>query len=172
MPSNIEIKARVIDIDALRKKVDAIATEAPRIIAQEDVFFSVNAGRLKLRIFSADHGELIYYERPNNSGPKESKYQIYNTDNPSLLRAILSSSLGEKVIVKKMRELFMIRETRVHLDLVESLGTFVEIEVVLREDQTPADGESIAVQLMEKLGISEKDLIPDAYADMILKNSS
>ncbi len=56
MPRNIEIKARVDDLDALARKVADIADEGPFVIEQDDTFFQCPSGRLKLRAFSPQKG--------------------------------------------------------------------------------------------------------------------
>ena len=167
LPSNIEIKATVREPDQFRRIAMRIATEPCQTLHQEDVFFRVRKGRLKLRIFSDGSGELIQYERADTSGAKQSDYQIHCTSKPLELRKLLAAALGETVTVKKKREVYMAGQTRIHLDEVDELGTFMELEVVLSPDQTPEEGRSIASDLMEKLGIQESDLVPCAYADLL-----
>lgn len=41
------------------------------------------------------------------------------------------------------------------------------LQVVLRDDQTSEDGERIASDLMEKLGVDKADLIAGAYTDLL-----
>ena len=167
LPSNIEIKAKVRERDRFRCIARRIATEPCQTLYQEDVFFRVRKGRLKLRIFSDSAGELIQYERPDSSGAKQSNYQIHSTSKPLELRKLLADALGETVIVKKKREVYVVGQTRIHLDDVDELGTFMELEVVLSPNQPPEEGCSIAYDLMEQLGIQESDLVPCAYADLL-----
>jgi len=168
MPSNIEMKARVENLGHFRKIVEHITTEPVRTLYQEDVFFVTEKGRLKLRILSDSEGELIYYERPDTDGPKQSYYQIYKTPKPEGLRQLLMAVFGELIVVKKKRDIYMVGQTRIHLDKVDALGTFMELEVVLKPDLTPEEGYSIAAELMKELNIKEADLIPCAYADLLL----
>ena len=79
----------------------------------------------------------------------------------------MSAAYGEDVIVKKVRELFLVGRIRIHLDSVEWLGDFVELEVMLKDGEDPETGLSEANGLMEKLGIDEVDLIAGAYADLL-----
>jgi predicted adenylyl cyclase CyaB len=81
---------------------------------------------------------------------------------------LLAASLGEIITVKKRRELYISGQTRIHLDEVDELGSFMELEVVLRPDQTPEDGRIIASELMEKLNVNKSDLVSCAYADLLL----
>lgn len=153
--------------DRLRSIVKRITTEPSQTLHQEDIYFRVRRGRLKLRIFADDLGELIHYERPDAKGPRQSDYQIHETSRPLELRKLLSDALGETVIVKKKRQVYLLGQTRIHLDEVDELGTFIELEVVLSPYQTPEEGRSIASDLMEKLVINESDLVPCAYADLL-----
>ena len=166
MNRNIEIKARTRDIAEIRQMVSAIASP-PQVLAQSDTFFIVPRGRLKLREFGDSSGELIAYERPNESGPKESSYTVARCDDVRALSEALTRSLEIKGRVVKRREVFFVGRTRVHLDQVEDLGTFVELEVVLREDEPAGAGEREARELMERLGIALDALVPDAYIDLL-----
>jgi len=167
MPGNVEIKARVENLEAVLEKARLLTDYQPQLIAQEDVFFHCPGGRLKLRFFSPTQGELIFYTRDNIAGPKTSAYQIVKTDQPDNLRKLLAKAYGEKIIVKKTRTLIIIGRTRIHLDEVENLGTFVELEVVLENIEPSSSGEKEARELMTKLGIKESTLIEGAYADLL-----
>jgi predicted adenylyl cyclase CyaB len=166
MPRNIEIKARVRDRRRLEQLAAGLSDAPAEVIRQEDTFYNVPHGRLKLRVFSAERGELIFYERPDTSGPKVSDYSIVPTDSPQALHALLAAALGVRTIVRKTRTLYMAGQTRIHVDEVEGLGDFVELEVVLRPGQSHIEGEGIAAGLMNALEISEIDLVEGAYADL------
>ena len=139
------------------------------MIPQDDTFFVIPKGRLKLRVLAPDRAQLVYYERPNQDGPKRSDYFIFNTNDPENLKTALSLALGIRGVVRKTRYLYMVGQTRVHLDDVEGLGQFMELEVVLRDDQSDAEGQAIANDLMKKLGIEPTDLIEGAYMDLLEK---
>jgi predicted adenylyl cyclase CyaB len=172
VPKNIEIKA--VDRDPGRTRVVAaeLARSDGRVLHQEDVFFPVGAGRLKLRILSDTCGELIFYDRPDTAEPKPSEYVIYETQHPLKLRHLLGTALGETVVVKKTRHVYLVGQTRIHLDDVEGLGSFLELEVVLRPGQDPSEGRAIAQELMEALGVTARDLVPCAYADLLLEKAA
>jgi len=169
VPANIEIKARVQDFESLQIAVEQLSDTPCQVIPQVDTFFNCPNGRLKLRELAPDRGQLIYYQRQDTSGPKHSEYKIFETRNPVGLKAILSEAFGIRGAVIKQRYLYLAGQTRIHLDDVEGLGRFMELEVVLAPGQTDAEGQAIARELMEKLGIAEKDLIHTAYMDMIEK---
>ena len=166
MNRNIEIKARIRDIAEVRQRVSAIASP-PQVLAQADTFFVVARGRLKLREFGDGSGELIAYERPNDAGPKESSYTVAHFDDVRTLSEALTRSLQVTGRVVKRREVFLVGRTRVHLDQVDNLGTFVELEVILRDNESAGAGEREARELMDRLGISADDLVPDAYIDLL-----
>jgi predicted adenylyl cyclase CyaB len=164
---NIEIKARVADIDALAKIVATFASEGPIVIQQDDTFFRCAAGRLKLRAFSPTEGELIFYRRADQSGPKESFYVRSPTQSPHALREALTLAHGQVGRVVKERTLFLVGRTRVHLDAVQGLGSFMELEVVLDDDETPETGVREARELMARLGIEPSHLVDVAYVDLL-----
>lgn len=167
MANNIEIKARVHDVAALKKAAEAAAGKEAEVINQTDTFFYSNTGRLKLREFPDGSGELISYFRENSSEPVPSDYQIYRTSKPDVLRHTLQMTLGVRGVVRKTRQLHMVGRTRIHLDDVEGLGHFMELEVVLEPGENPEVGEKEARQLMQKLGILEENLIECAYVDLL-----
>ncbi|XP_020514877.2 adenylate cyclase CyaB isoform X1 [Labrus bergylta] len=169
MPSNVEIKASVSDRAQFAKKAALLSQSEGTIIKQHDTFFNCSQGRLKLRDFMNNSGQLIFYERPDTNGPKLSRYSISPTSDPPSLRAVLADALGVKGEVKKERTLFLIGQTRVHLDTVEGLGNYMELEVVMRPEQTVEEGQQIAEDLMEKLGVSKESLVTGAYMDLLLK---
>ncbi|XP_073336788.1 uncharacterized protein [Pagrus major] len=169
MPSNVEIKAKVSDPTKFGEKAAQLSQSEGTIIGQHDTFFNCSQGRLKLRDFMNESGQLIFYERPDTDGPKLSRYSISPTSDPSSLRTVLSDALGVKGEVRKERRLFLIGQTRVHLDTVEGLGHYMELEVVMRPEQTVEEGQQVAEDLMEKLGVSKESLVTGAYMDLILK---
>ncbi|XP_069575310.1 uncharacterized protein [Brachyistius frenatus] len=169
MPSNVEIKAKVSDRALFAQKAAALSQSEGTIIRQHDTFFCCSQGRLKLRDFMNGSGQLIFYERPDTDGPKLSRYSISPTSDPQSLQTVLSDALGVEGEVRKERLLFLIGQTRVHLDKVEGLGHYMELEVVMRPEQTLEEGQQVAESLMEQLGVSKKSLVTGAYMDLILK---
>ena len=167
MPTNVEIKAMVTDLPALRERVERISDTPGEEIYQQDTFFAVSHGRLKLRILSPERGELIYYERSDGRDPKPSHYLISRTSEPAALHAVLAASLGVVGTVRKKRMLYLVGNTRVHLDEVEGLGTYMELEVVLDAGESTSRGEEVARNLMNSLGIDASDLVRVAYVDLI-----
>lgn len=167
MPANIEIKAHARNLANLRRRAEALSNSPGLVIPQVDTFFHTAKGRLKLRQIEPDHGQLVYYERPDQDGPKRSNYHIFETSDPASLKAMLSLALGVRGVVRKTRTLYLVGQTRVHLDEVEGLGEFMELEVVLRPEQPDIEGQAIARDLMTRLGVHEEDLLEGAYMDLL-----
>ncbi|MEF3074242.1 class IV adenylate cyclase [Methylobacter sp. Wu1] len=109
----------------------------------------------------------MFYQRPDSAGPKESFYVISPTSSPDTLRQALSLAYGESGHVRKHRTLFLVGRTRVHLDKVERLGNFLELEVILAEGEPIEAGVSVAHELMEKLSVSPYQLVEEAYVDLL-----
>lgn len=170
MARNIEIKARIDSVEAVAPRAAALAQHGPERIEQDDTFFPCANGRLKLRAFDASRGELIFYARPDQTGPKESFYILSPTASPDTLRAALAAAHGEGGRVRKVRTLFLVGRTRVHLDRVEGLGDFLELEVVLADDEAAEAGVAEAHTLMDALGVDRTRLIDGAYVDLLRAN--
>ncbi|RLE26913.1 MAG: adenylate cyclase [Acidobacteria bacterium] len=167
MPRNIEIKATVEDPAALQRRVEAIADQEQTELQQVDTFFQCSTGRLKLREFGDSPAELIYYQRSNKAGPKESSYFVAPVPDPGVMKQLLDAADGTLGVVKKRRLLYLIGQTRIHLDQVEGLGSFMELEVVLQDHQATDDGVVIAQDLMKRLDIREDQLVDTAYFDLL-----
>jgi predicted adenylyl cyclase CyaB len=172
MARNIEIKARIASVAALRARAASLASGGPTEILQDDTFFNCPAGRLKLRTFANNTGELIFYRRSDERGPKESYYVRTPTTDPDSLRETLSLAYGAVGRVRKHRTLFLVGRIRVHLDVVEDLGEFLELEVVLRDDETPDSGVREAEDLMQRLGVQPSQLIDCAYVDLLAEHGA
>ncbi len=166
MARNIEIKARIGSVEAVIPLVEAVADRGPVEIVQDDFFFACPNGRLKLRTLAPDRGELIFYRRADGAGPRESSYIVSPTGSPATLRAALASAWGEAGRVKKRRLLYHAGRKRIHLDRVESLGDFLELEVALGEGESADAGEEEARNLMRRLGIGPERLVAGAYVDL------
>jgi adenylate cyclase len=167
MAKNIEIKASLDNVNFCLDMAKSLSGEDPEVIKQKDIFFNCDNGRLKLRIISHQKGELIFYNRKNDRGPKMSEYYISEIHEPNKLLHVLEKSFGTHGVVKKTRRLFIIGRTRVHVDHVEGLGDFIEFEVVLSGEEDPNRGRAEAQNLMNQFGITNDNLIKCAYVDLI-----
>jgi predicted adenylyl cyclase CyaB len=168
---NVEIKARASDFERQLSKAAELSDGRPERLLQQDTFFGCREGRLKLRRFSESEGELIFYERPDDTGPSESRYMRSPTGDPASLKELLSRSLGIVGTVVKTRTVFLAGRSRLHFDEVEGLGRFIEIEVVLQPGEGLDAGVAVARRLMDGLGISEDDLVDRAYIDLLPRAS-
>ncbi|HXX28353.1 MAG TPA: class IV adenylate cyclase [Terriglobales bacterium] len=159
MPSNVEIKA-ILRNRAAAEAIAARLSDTPaERMDQEDVFFHSDGARLKLRILGPERGELIRYERSDSARIRGSKYLIARTSDPEPLREILSQTLGITGVVRKARTLYKVGQTRLHIDRVEGLGDFLELEVVLRPGQTEVEGKAIAERLLANFMIEQHELV-------------
>lgn len=153
----------------MQARAAAMSQTPVKIIHQSDTFFNVQDGRLKLRLLAPDQAQLVYYVRPDSAGPKRSDYLIFETRDPKALMVLLAQALGVRGVVDKTRYLYLVDQTRIHLDDVQKLGQFVELEVMLQEGQTDEVGQKLAATLMDRLEIAPEDLIDGAYIDLLEK---
>ena len=167
MPQNVEIKARIASPDTIHARLRALVQEPPVVLLQEDIFFHA-PHRLKLRrIRPQGEAQLIVYDRPDLPGPRTSTYTIAPVAHPDALADVLARALGIQGIVRKKRWLYLYGQTRIHVDEVEGLGSFLELEVVLEPGQPEEVGMAIARRLMEQLEIHHDALIDRAYIDLL-----
>ena len=166
--SNIEIKARVADATALRARAMELATEAVGVDRQVDTYFVTSRGRLKLRESSLSGAHLIPYLRPDGTAPRRSDYALVPIEDPGSVKALLTELLGVHRVVRKEREIFRVGNVRIHLDRVETLGNFLELEAVFDGDAAVEEGEHRKVrELMAALGVQPTDLIATSYEGLV-----
>lgn len=167
MARNVEVKARVDSVAAVMPRARALAREDAQLIQQDDTFFRVPHGRLKLREFADGSAELIHYLRADTRQAKLSDYRRVPVADAAALREALQRALGLLGRVRKQRWLLLAGQTRIHLDRVDGLGDFIELEVVLRDGQSVDDGVRIAEGLMHELGLARAERIAGAYLDLL-----
>jgi adenylate cyclase class IV len=175
MMRNLEAKFPLGDLDAARAAALALGYKASASFVQRDTFFVVAHGKLKLRE-QPPEAWLIHYERDRESGLMLSRYDIVPVADPTRARAMLARALGVLAEVHKHRTLLTRRNVRFHLDRVETLGGFGEIEAVLGEGSEGAAGDSpgsaraAVAQLLEALGVGARELIEVSYFELMTRH--
>ena len=166
---NVEIKAKTSRTNEIRKFLQEHHAEFKGVDEQTDTYFNVPNGRLKLRQGKIENN-LIFYNRPNQTGPKESNFDLVKIEEGDALREMLSKAIGIKVIVRKRREIYYIENVKFHLDTLEDLGNFVEIEA--GNKILPLSREKLHEQCayyLKEFEIKDEDLIDISYSDMLLE---
>lgn len=167
--TNIEIKARTQrpgDIRAYLQEKNAVFKG---IDHQTDTYFHVPHGRLKLREGNIENA-LIFYERDNEYGPKQSDFHLVAVVDGDNLRQLLKRSFGILVVVKKQREIYFIDNVKFHIDSLESLGNFVEIEAGNKEMAMSIETLRDQCEFYKRqFQIQESDLVNVSYSDMMIR---
>jgi adenylate cyclase, class 2 len=166
---NIEIKAKCADSNFIRNYLLQNGADFKGTDKQTDTYFKVAKGRLKLREGDIENN-LIYYERNNQARPKSSKFQLVKVEDAKGLKQALADSTGIKVVVKKKREIYFIKNVKFHIDEVPGLGYFTEIEAGNKE--APLTEEELRKQCdfyIKAFGIKQEDLLEKSYSDMLLE---
>lgn len=198
---NIEIKVLCPDrgrFQIAAEQLARVGAEYAGRLEQVDTYFRTSHGRLKLREWRhTRNGEfadlagdslsirvaaetceednagsaLIAYFRPDDAGSRYSDFSLVPLGDGTAIRNALGGTLGIEVVVKKTRELFLYRSTRIHLDHVDELGTFIELETVLPEGSISMDVQTAAQQehdeVIQLLGLHEFDSIAGSYSDLL-----
>ncbi len=167
MPRNIEIKARITSVEALLRCAQALSDTPAQLIAQDDTFFVVPQGRLKLRQFADGSAELIHYHRADTQDAKASDYVRVPVPEADALREALTRACGLQGRVQKQRWLVLVGATRIHIDRVLGLGDFMELEVVMQEGQSDAQASAAAEALMTRLGLADAPRLAGSYLDLL-----
>ncbi len=166
---NVEIKAKCTDQEKVREILKSHNADFKGTDHQIDTYFKVSNGRLKLREGTIEN-YLIFYEREDKEGPKQSNVILYKTEPSSNLKEILTKSLGVSAVVDKQREIYFIDNVKFHLDNVQSLGTFMEIEAI--DTTGNISKEKLLEQCnhyLELFGTQKSDLLENSYSDQVVK---
>ncbi len=165
---NVEIKAKCTDTAFIRNYLLEAGADFKGVDEQTDTYFKVYNGRLKLREGNIENN-LIFYERSDQSGPKSSHFHLVKIEDANGLKEVLTKSTGIKVVVKKRREIYYIKNVKFHIDEVPGLGSFIEIEAgnILAD----LSSDQLKVQCsfyISQFGIKKEDMIELSYSDMLL----
>ena len=167
---NIEIKAKSTKNDKIRSILVDMNANFKGVDTQYDTYFNCDKGRFKLREGTIENS-LIFYDRETKAGPKRSDIHYYHPNPESNLKDLLVAACGMKIEVRKTREIYHLDNVIFHIDEVEGLGSFIEIEVFSNSDETVV--EELYKQCnyyLELLGIDSNQLIEHSYSDMLMDN--
>ena len=166
---NVEIKAKCNDDSFIRNYLISNGADFKGTDEQTDTYFNVPNGRLKLREGNIENN-LIFYERTNQAGPKNSHFHLVKIEDAAGLKEVMTKSNGVKVVVKKKREIYFINNVKFHIDEVPGLGSFVEIEAGNKTADLLQDELKQQCDFyLKEFRIMQEDLIEVSYSDMLLK---
>lgn len=173
---NLEVKIS-IDENKIQQILGFLKEYYVATKIQIDIYYSTKQGRLKLRKEKIRNKEnyyqLIYYERPDTNNPSErySDYLIYPIENATLFKKVFENVLNVELKVKKTRKLYLIENARIHMDRVEDLGNFVEIEIVINNEKEMKNSKNFMENLLNTMGISELEKIDCGYRELMLQST-
>jgi homotetrameric cytidine deaminase len=165
---NLELKARDPDPRASLERALALGADDRGVIEQRDTYFSRARGRLKLREQRPGGAELIAYRRDDADEPRASQYRLVPAAEPVGLRQALDAALGTLVVVKKQRRLLVWEDVRIHLDEVDGLGAFLELEAVAPPGSDLEPERVRLERLRAELRIDDAALVAGSYSDLLL----
>ncbi|MCW4020995.1 MAG: class IV adenylate cyclase [Candidatus Bathyarchaeota archaeon] len=169
---NIEVKARCADPAQVRRVLRSQNAVFIGTDHQVDTYFNVSHGWLKLRE-GAIENFLIFYDREDEKGPKQSNVILFKPDPDSSIKEILVRSLGVLVVVDKRREIFFIDNVKFHVDAVKDLGNFVEIMAIDKDGAIGGDKLHEQCQrYLEMLKVPKEELVSVSYSDLLLDRDS
>lgn len=164
MAKNLEIKVQLKSHKDVKKILSKNKIHFNELLNQKDIYYKVNRGILKLRIEN-DAQTLIFYDRNEKSKKRWSDYYLLDLSSTDANK-YLKRFLDVMVIVKKRRELYLYKNTRIHLDFVQGLGYFLELET--RVINGLQDAEKRFNYLLELLELRSKKEIRASYKDLLL----
>jgi adenylate cyclase, class 2 len=166
---NIEIKAKTTNTERIREYLLQNGAEHKGTDFQTDTYFNSHQGRLKLREGNIENN-LIYYEREDKAGPKQSNFSLLQVPDAAALKSMLAAAIGIKITVEKKREIYFINNVKFHLDSLDRLGEFVEIEASNKyADLPPEELKAQCEFYVTAFGIAQEDLLTVSYSDLLLQ---
>ncbi len=166
---NLEIKIQINSFDAIIKFLKPYYIED---LYQTDTYFTVNDGRMKLRKEVDKEAYMIYYQRPDLSSEKYSNYSIYPIQDVEMFYKVFSKVLHQELVVKKKRSLYIIENARIHLDVVENLGNFLEIEIVINNTVEEKEAPFFMDSLLKIFNLKEHQKIDCGYRELLLRSNN
>ncbi len=168
---NVELKARDHDPEATLAAALGHGADDHGVLTQTDTYFAAREGRLKLREEDGV-GTLIAYARADEAAARTSAYHLVAAPDPAALKAALDDALGTVVVVEKRRRLLLWQDVRIHLDAVEGLGTWLELEAVAPADSDLAAEHRKVAELRAVLAMVDEDVVATGYAAMLLERGA
>ncbi len=169
MHLNVEMKACCSEPQKVRNILESLGAEYRGLDHQIDTYFKAPNGRLKLREGNIENF-LIFYERSDQEGPKDSNVGLHEFDPKSNLKGVLLSALDTLVVVDKQRHIYFIDNVKFHVDKVKDLGNFCEIEAIDKTGEIGRERLSAQCQdYMRILGICDENLVSCSYSDLLLR---
>jgi len=170
----VELKAKVGSLEPFREKLESLNAEYVGTFRQVDTYYEVPQGRLKLRETEGESKvQLVYYERPDVQGPKQSQVFIIELTKPQFMKQFLNKVLPTKTVVDKQRTIYRLKGTQVHLDTVQTLGTYVEFERRTENTLEAArKAHETLEELMQTLSVKQETLQKGSYCDLIMQKAT
>ncbi len=164
---NIESKFFIKDFGVIKKSLNKNGAKYVEKLSQLDTYYYCKTGRLKIREINNHSYELIFYQRPNKKGPKISNFQIISLkiNQTKAIKNLLQESIGIKKIIKKIRYLWIYKNTRVHLDTVFGLGKFIELETVV-QNISLKEAEIEHAEIIKILSLSKAKRLSKSYCEI------
>jgi predicted adenylyl cyclase CyaB len=164
---NVEMKARCSNPQKIHSNLKELNAEFKGTDHQIDTYFKVKEGRLKLREGTIEKS-LIYYQRSDTKEPKKSDINLVPFDETDGIKELLLNALDLLIVVDKQRSIYFIGNVKFHVDEVEELGNFVEIEAIDEDgSRTEEELRSQCDHYMQQFGITKNVLLARSYADLM-----
>ncbi len=168
----IEIKARCKDANPIRQLLEEKNADFKGIDHQIDTYFKVANGRMKLREGNIEN-TLIFYNRPNQAGPKKSEVLLYKPEPKSTLKSLLTAANEVLAVVDKQRSIYFIDNVKFHIDEVKELGSFIEIEAIDEQGIfTEGQLNEQCQHYLDLFGVKDADLVEVSYSDLMMAAGS
>ena len=167
MSTNLELKVVYLSANNAERIARRLNARRIGLLQQLDTYYRVPRGRLKVREINGKQFELIYYQRSSAKSSRYSNYQVIPLTTPDSMKQLCAILFGERIAVRKSRLLYLYKNSRIHIDRVRGLGSFIEFEVLVTKGKRQA--RSLMQTLIEKFEISPRSIVGLSYSELLLK---
>lgn len=165
MAKNLELKIQIDDLDFFKVELNKRNSIFSGTLKQIDTYYSFYKGLLKLRNQNGKY-ELIKYNRIEKGSERWSNYSLLFI-NGEEVENYFNDLFEIETVVEKVRQVYIYKNTRIHLDTVKKLGKFLELETVVNnitEDEAIEEFNEVVHFL--KLDTNKE--IRKSYRDLLL----
>ena len=164
---NIELKVKIDKLDSLSNIIKSQSSFQGTLF-QKDTYYLLGKNRLKTRE-EGDEFEIIYYQREDKESSTDSKYFLYQINKIFFffVKLFLNLFFGKKKVVEKRRDLYLYKNTRIHIDKVKKLGDFLELETVVNDKEKYDEYKKEHSEVIKKFNLNKFEKVAHSYSDLI-----
>lgn len=177
MPIEVEVKYKVANLEDIEYQLIEWGAKLEEIVIQRDLYFNHPSRDFAktdeaFRIREEGESTFLTYKGSKISKKSKTRKEIEFKISQAKEAAEMLELLGFKkvLVVSKQRRIYKLDDVNWCLDEVDSLGSFLELEKIVKyKKDIPKTLDSI-FELVAKVGLKPKENITTSYLELLLEN--